>query len=104
MANKKREANREKSRTSGFPSGTSQREEGHVERGFRGSEGSRRPTSGSPRHLTETHGPGMSPGAGEEAILGPGPGKVGRADQSENPGRPTPSGKAPGGMKTYDQE
>ncbi len=78
----KREANRMRARRNGME----QREPEHREdrydgEGYRadGHHGERGGYSGSPAHLTMTHGPGPVPGAGEnDGIAGPGPGNLAR--------------------------
>jgi hypothetical protein len=88
--------------------GMEQREPGHREARYAGegydsdgSHGDGENYSGSPAHVTMTHGPGPVPGAGEQGLVGgPGPGRAGRVvrpDPVENPIRQPASGASPKG-------
>ncbi len=115
MANKRREANRRR-RAEPYHeeehsrNGMHQREPEHREaqydgEGYRadGQHGERKGYSGSPAHVTMSHGPGPVPGAGElGGIGGPGPGDAARrtrVDPTENPIRKTPASATPKGDK-----
>lgn len=61
---------------------------------------------GSPASKGASKGPGPLPGAGQMPPVGPGPATKGFAQReaTESPISPTPTGAAPKGMKTYNQE
>lgn len=94
MANTRKAASRARN-------GMDQREPGHREARYAGEgydsdgqHGDGQGYSGSPAHVSMTHGPGPVPGAGQlDGIGAPGPGRAGRSvrpDSAENPTRKAP--------------